>query len=98
MNETVLHRCAVVNCETSGCGMLLVLEVIDKVDPSARPMAVDILKRCREFLEVCPECNQSHTYGRADVRVELLPNISAPIGFCSEAFAAATEPELPEIV
>jgi hypothetical protein len=76
--------------------VLLVLGVIGIFDPAAPPVQLDILNHCREFLEACPECGQSHIYGRADVRVELLPNVSAPIGFCSEAFAAATEPAPPE--
>ena len=92
----MLHRCAVVTCKTEGCPTILVLDVIGTFDPFAIPMHVDILKLCRNFVESCPECNQVHTYGRADVRVEMLPNISDPIGSQSPAFAAATAPEPPE--
>ena len=74
MNEETLYRCAVVECKTSGCGMLLVLEIIGRVAPPPSHVQLDILKRCREFSEVCPECRQAHTYGRMDVQVKHLPN------------------------
>lgn len=99
-NET-LYRCAVVECKTDGCltndnPTLLVLQVIGE-HSREQGFQIDILASpCRAFLFECPGCNQSHTYSRADVQVRLLVNVPAPIGWCSEEFAAATAAEEPE--
>jgi hypothetical protein len=88
MNE--LKRCAVIDCK--GCGAPMVLHVLSTHDPLETPLRVDFLVHCRNFVEVCGICRQSHAYGQADVRVVPLPNISAPIGWQAHSYHKACTP------
>ena len=87
--------CEVVDCKSAGCRSgdsptVLPLRVLRHDSPDA-PNFERPPRPSGPFSELCSACNQSHPYDPSDIHVELLENVSSPIGWCSQGYRQALE-------